>query len=89
MKPLRTSPWVAAAILAGLFGMFVLGFGEYVLNTGGSLFQAIVMGVVGFHFDRHVCRRNISALEDADRRSAAMCQAIVIAAFIVGGCLAV
>lgn len=86
---LRTSPWIIAAALAGLFGMFVLGFGEYVLNVGGSVFQAIVMGVVGFHFDRHVCRRNVSALADADRRSAAVCQAIVISAFIIGGCLAV
>jgi hypothetical protein len=86
---LRPSPWIAAVILMGLVGVFLLGFGDYVLRVGGSLMQVALFGAVGFHFDRKVCKRNVSMLDDADRRSAALCQAIVIAAFVVGGCVAV
>lgn len=89
-RNLRTSPWWFVCILGAVIAVMLFqGMTEYVMRWGGSMFQVVSGGLLGFHFSRRVLHNNVSEIAPEDRARAALSQAIVVAAFALGVPLAV
>jgi hypothetical protein len=87
----RIAPWALACLVAACVAIAGFeGFTGYVLRWGGSMFQVASGALLGYAFNRHVLRLNLSSIaSEFNRAIAGLAQALVVGACALGVAVAV
>lgn len=82
-SPVRWAIIAIVLLAGGAFAFSGLDWTGWVQSWIGSLFKAVSGGAIGWAVSRHICRLDLSQIEESKRMTAGLSQSILIAGFAV------